>query len=734
MNNNLDKRLLVNATNLYKSFKTGDRYTKVLKDVSLDIYEGEFLIMFGPSGCGKSTLLHILMGLEKPDEGIVRFSGIDMWKMNSDDRADVRKRDLGIMYQQQNWIKSLTVKENIAFSAQLLGNDKETSSIKADEVLNIVGMTYRSGYVPSELSAGEQQKIGLARALITNPKMIIADEPTGNLDVKSGLDMMNLLKELAKKNITIVMVTHNPDYLEYSDRVIFMLDGKIYRETIPGKEDLVKIQKEIKEDLSKFISEGDLGKTNVKDVAIKTFDENDLPKKNILHIIAHFVAFNIKFVFNIISLAYVRVVKIFSKAFSEKERIKVGHIAEKLNSKKSITPDINALDLTEISFKNLLVKKSRTFITVLGMSLGIGFIVFLLSIGYGLERLVVNEISRIQSLNQVEVNPVVGSKIVLNEEIFDSVKRMEGVDEIYPLVNSAAQLRYEGSSIDVVAYGVADGYLERFPNGLEKGEYIKSENSNNVVVNKEYLKAMDLSPEGIIGKDIGLELVSFVKDKDADKNSSKDVYKVTGVIDDENPPVVYMSIDKLRTYTGEDYSQLTVVVKNSDSINIVRKQIEVMGLQTTSVMDTISQVENLFKYVKLGLGLLGIIAFTIAILGMINTLTVSLLERTREIGLMKTIGMKSYDIEALFLNESMLMGLFGGILGVFFGIFAGLLSTLIISLISVSKGGEFIMVSSLPIFVGIGIILVGCFVGFLTGLYPSRRAMRMAPLDALRYE
>ncbi len=179
----------------------------------------------------------------------VDLYGIDISKMNTDDIASIRKRDMGIMYQQQNWIKALNVKENLAFSAQLLGFSKEISLEKAKKVLQLVDMEYREEYIPSELSAGEQQKIGIARALITNPKILIADEPTGNLDVKSGFTIAGLLKDLSKKGITVIMVTHNPDYLNYADRVIFMVDGKLYREVDTQKENVEEIEQYIRKNL-----------------------------------------------------------------------------------------------------------------------------------------------------------------------------------------------------------------------------------------------------------------------------------------------------------------------------------------------------------------------------------------------------------------------------------------------------------------------------------------------------
>ena len=190
----------------------------------------------------------------------------------------------------------------------------------------------------------------------------------------------------------------------------------------------------------------------------------------------------------------------------------------------------------------------------------------------------------------------------------------------------------------------------------------------------------------------------------------------------------------MKNYVPEGYSQLTVIISDRTKLSEIRKQIEVLGFQTSSVMDTVSQVQSLFKNIRLGLVSLGIIAFTIAIIGMVNTLTVSLLERTREIGLLKTIGMKSDEIRTLFLNESMFMGLAGGIGGVILGLILGTLVSIVISIFSFTKGGEFIMINVLPWYMFIILPLVSSIVGYLTGLYPSNRAVKIPPLDAIRYE
>lgn len=220
---------VIDIKNVSKSFFTGLLEVKVLKDVSLTVDPKTFLIIFGPSGCGKSTLLHIMLGLEKPSTGKVVFIGQDLYQEGSDEdsRSEFRKNHIGMVYQQANWIKSLTVAENVAFPILLRGIGKYESLKKASEMLAHLGMADWANYIPTELSSGQQQKVALARALVTDPEVIIADEPTGNLDYESGQELMKLMTTLNNQGKTIIMVTHDLEYLTFAKSAVEMLDGKI---------------------------------------------------------------------------------------------------------------------------------------------------------------------------------------------------------------------------------------------------------------------------------------------------------------------------------------------------------------------------------------------------------------------------------------------------------------------------------------------------------------------------
>lgn len=218
----------ISVSHVQKSFRVGNQDVVVLKDVSLEVEGGDFLVIIGPSGCGKSTLLHSMLGLEPPSQGEISMLGTRFYFQDTeDDRSVFRKKHVGMVYQQANWIKSLTVVENVAFPLLLLGYDKIDAINKSLESLKSLGIENWASFIPTELSSGQQQKAALARAIVTNPEIIVADEPTGNLDFKSGQELMDLLANFNKQGKTVVMVTHDLEYLKYAKTAIKILDGRI---------------------------------------------------------------------------------------------------------------------------------------------------------------------------------------------------------------------------------------------------------------------------------------------------------------------------------------------------------------------------------------------------------------------------------------------------------------------------------------------------------------------------
>ena len=221
---------MIQISNLQKIFHTDDMETWALNDINLNVKPGEFIAIMGPSGCGKSTLLNILGLLDTPTRGSYLLNGVEVSRMKENERVDVRKGIIGFVFQSFNLIDELTVEENIELPLIYLGLDKTERRERIHKVMERMGIAHRSGHYPSQLSGGQQQRAAIARAVVANPKLILADEPTGNLDSKNGKEVMTLLSELHKEGTTIVMVTHSQHDAQYANRIVKLFDGNIVSE------------------------------------------------------------------------------------------------------------------------------------------------------------------------------------------------------------------------------------------------------------------------------------------------------------------------------------------------------------------------------------------------------------------------------------------------------------------------------------------------------------------------
>ena len=220
--------LVLKAENIKKSFVTGEVLTEVLKGVDFTLNEGEFVAIVGESGSGKSTLLYILAGIDKPSEGSVLLLGRDLATASDEDIAAMRRRDFSFVYQFDNLVPNLTVYENVTLPLVLDKKKENDYKQKVEEILNYLGLSERKGSYPRQLSGGEQQRTAIARALVTDPKVIFLDEPTGSLDKERGRQVMELLADINKtRGVALVMVTHSDTHSKYASRIIKMEDGEI---------------------------------------------------------------------------------------------------------------------------------------------------------------------------------------------------------------------------------------------------------------------------------------------------------------------------------------------------------------------------------------------------------------------------------------------------------------------------------------------------------------------------
>lgn len=218
---------MIKIINLTKIFRTESVQTTALNEVSLEISQGEFVAIMGPSGCGKSTLLNMIGLLDNPTSGELWFMDQEVSRYSENDRTDLRNGNLGFVFQSFNLIDELTVFENVELPLLYAGVSTRERVKRVNEALERMQIAHRTEHYPQQLSGGQQQRVAIARAIVTNPRIILADEPTGNLDSKNGKEVMELLSELHKEGTTIVMVTHSLHDANYADRIINMFDGEI---------------------------------------------------------------------------------------------------------------------------------------------------------------------------------------------------------------------------------------------------------------------------------------------------------------------------------------------------------------------------------------------------------------------------------------------------------------------------------------------------------------------------
>jgi putative ABC transport system ATP-binding protein len=218
---------MIKTEAIKKKFTTEDVETRALNGVTLQVQQGEFVAIMGPSGCGKSTLLNVLGLLDNPTEGKYWFKGIDVAEFTEDKRTSLRKGTIGFVFQSFNLIDDLTVYENIELPLLYMGIPKQERQKRVNAIMERLDIVHRAKYFPQQLSGGQQQRVAVARAVVTNPELILADEPTGNLDSKNGLEVMELLRQLNLEGTTIIIVTHSQRDAAYANRVINLFDGKI---------------------------------------------------------------------------------------------------------------------------------------------------------------------------------------------------------------------------------------------------------------------------------------------------------------------------------------------------------------------------------------------------------------------------------------------------------------------------------------------------------------------------
>lgn len=390
--------------------------------------------------------------------------------------------------------------------------------------------------------------------------------------------------------------------------------------------------------------------------------------------------------------------------------------------------------LLHIAWRNFISKKLRSFLTVFGVVIGVTAIFFLFTFGLGVQRLVTNEVIGDQSLKAIDVNSPNSKIIQLDEDTINTIRTYPNVERVGVQFSFPGIAALEGGEIDAVVYGVNIDYQNASSLLLVEGRLLEEADARSVVVNTAALESLGIeSSRDALNKQVAITVPLDRVEAKIDKIAEN--FTIVGVIDSGAGVEAFIPSNVFELAGVANYDQAKVVLNTVENVEDARRQIESLGFQTNSLTDTLSEIDNIFRFLNLVLIGFGSIGMIVAILGMFNTLTISLLERTKEIGLMMALGARRKDMRKLFTFEALLISFAGAIIGIALAYIAGRFVNLALNLSAQARGvNDSFELFATPIWAVLAVIAGTMLVGWLVVYFPARRAERINPIDALRRE
>lgn len=403
------------------------------------------------------------------------------------------------------------------------------------------------------------------------------------------------------------------------------------------------------------------------------------------------------------------------------------------NTKKQYTA-IPLRVIVFLAWRDLVSKKLRTSLTVLGVIIGIGAIFFLLSLGLGLQKLVTTEVIGNQSLKSIDITSPNPQKLPLDQESVKQIEQLPNAEVVGASYSFAGTVRVGNSETDTIVYGVDRDYQELSNLSPMQGRLISDREAKVTVINRAVLDSVGISdPQSALGKALSLKI--SLPPVDGQAQSITDNFQIIGVVDSGAGSEVYIPGEVLAQAGITQYSQVKVRADTTQNISSLRQKIESLGFTTSSPIDTVYQINRIFSYFNIALVGFGLIGMIVAVLGMFNTLTISLLERTKEIGLMLALGARRTDMRRLFVLEAVLLSVLGSAIGIALAILLGNVTNFILNMSARGRGvTDSFSVFVTPVWLIIALIVFMVFVGLIVVFLPARRAERINPIDALRRE
>jgi putative ABC transport system permease protein len=396
-------------------------------------------------------------------------------------------------------------------------------------------------------------------------------------------------------------------------------------------------------------------------------------------------------------------------------------------------------DLLKLSTRMFTARRGRTTLTILGMGIGFGAILFLVSLGYGLQGALLKNITSTGALTTLDVSADEQGGKYLTMAAADEMKGIDGVESVESSYNFNARIKFGDVSSDARAIVASPGYFSLDSLKIAAGKSLGENNSKEILVSSAFGKILGKNSDELVGQIISFSFFVPISAAEGAKEKSQSGavatdasdYTIAGVIEGEET-IFYVSRENFNIPPDATLAKLKVKCKSADILPSAKEAITQKGFPVSSLSETVAEVNRLFGVVNIILGLFGIITLAVSAIGMFNTMTVALLERTREIGIMRSIGASKSDILFMFIIESTLMGFCGGIAGIIIGIASGQIVNLIVNITAKYMGGKSLVLFAYP-FWFLGFVLAfSIIIGFATGLGPARRASRLDPLEALR--
>ena len=648
-----------------------EMHVTALRNVTIDVGPGEFVAIVGPSGCGKSTLLSLMGGLDRPTSGHVYGAGLPLGELSDRDISDYRLQRVSTIFQTFNLIPSMTVEDNVALPLTLAGVEIEERRKRARHLLALVGLEERRRTRAGRLSGGEQQKVAVARALANRPGLLLADEPTGSLDSTAGESVLSLLQDLNRRGATVVLVTHDPEVARHARRVVRMIDGRAI--------------------------ELEAGKPTVR-----SQEPVDPPAR-----------------------------------MQWRDTLKVG--------------------LGSAGRRPL-----RTALTTTGVAIGIAALSLIVALAGGLQDALAAPALVTSQVHQVAVYPVADAATpAFDAETLATLSRVPHVRAAWGQIGMSGTFASGPGPGGSTPAATPPGELVSLPPlasssvrpSLSAGRMPSSDASSEILLTDSEAAALGYkSPAGAVGKRVKFSAAygSIVPTLVRNQVSKPIVINalVVGVVSGNYMPAgapgalapyglmrtYWSTLAGLNNWKGAEFTSITLLADSGLSVEGLRQRVEALGFQSQTFGDQFRNFEDLLGKLRVALLGLALVALLLACLGIANTMYTAVLERTKEIGVLKALGARSRDVLLLFIAEAVVLGLAGGIVGALVAVGLGRLGNEAVDRLTQSVTGTGFDVFRTDVPVVLVAILLAALLSAVSGLLPALRAALQDPSRALRYE